>query len=73
MRAVLGLSESLNMTSTAEGIEQEAQADLLRILGCSEAQGYLFWRPMPATAFRGLLSEIPPLSNAANLDTALVA
>jgi diguanylate cyclase (GGDEF)-like protein/PAS domain S-box-containing protein len=57
MRAVLGLSETLNMTSTAEGVEQETQVDLLRILGCSEAQGYLFWRPLPAAELRRLLAK----------------
>jgi diguanylate cyclase (GGDEF)-like protein/PAS domain S-box-containing protein len=57
MRAVLGLSESLNMTSTAEGVEQENQLNLLQVLGCSEAQGYLFWRPMPAAALRQLLAK----------------
>lgn len=58
MRAVLGLTDSLNMTTTAEGIEKETQADLLRILGCSEAQGYLFWRPMPAAALRAILEDL---------------
>jgi diguanylate cyclase (GGDEF)-like protein len=58
MRAVLGLTDSLNMTTTAEGIEKQTQADLLRILGCSEAQGYLFWRPMQAAALRAILQNL---------------
>jgi EAL domain-containing protein (putative c-di-GMP-specific phosphodiesterase class I) len=62
MRAVLGLTDSLNMTTTAEGIEMETQADLLRILGCDEAQGYLFWRPMPAAALRGILQDLAKLA-----------
>jgi diguanylate cyclase (GGDEF)-like protein len=62
MRAVLGMSASLNMTTTAEGIEEEAQADLLRIMGCSEAQGYFFYKPMPAPALRPVLDTLaaPP-------------
>jgi diguanylate cyclase (GGDEF)-like protein/PAS domain S-box-containing protein len=57
MRAVLALSETLKMTSTAEGVEQETQVELLRVLGCSEAQGYLFWRPLPAADLRRLLAK----------------
>ncbi len=73
MRAVLGLTQSLNMTTTAEGIEEETQADLLRILGCNEAQGYLFWRPMPAAALRALLKQRmqPNLALAGERETAL--
>ena len=35
------------MTTTAEGIETERQCACLREVGCREAQGYLFGRPMP--------------------------
>ncbi len=73
MRTVLGLSESLNMTSTAEGVEQEGQANLLQILGCSEAQGYFFWRPMAATALRDLLAGNAPLPRRAHADETLTA
>jgi len=48
IHAVLALATSLNMTTTAEGIENEEQLALLRADGCDQAQGYLFSRPMPA-------------------------
>jgi len=35
------------MAITVEGIEHEAQAEILQRLGCEEGQGYLFARPMP--------------------------
>jgi diguanylate cyclase len=34
----------------AEGVETESQLNILRSLGCDEAQGYLFARPMSADA-----------------------
>jgi EAL domain-containing protein (putative c-di-GMP-specific phosphodiesterase class I) len=36
------------MTTTAEGVETDAQRELLRKLGCTEMQGYLFSAPKPA-------------------------
>jgi diguanylate cyclase (GGDEF)-like protein len=48
VRAVIGLGRSLNMATTAEGVETPAQLAHLRAEGCPEAQGYLFSRPRPA-------------------------
>ena len=48
IRAVLDLAHSLNVRTTAEGIETELQCAWLKAQGCSEGQGYLFERPMPA-------------------------
>jgi diguanylate cyclase (GGDEF)-like protein/PAS domain S-box-containing protein len=44
--AVLSLASTLGMQVVAEGVEQEWQADLLRRLGCTMAQGFYFARPM---------------------------
>jgi sensor c-di-GMP phosphodiesterase-like protein len=41
----------------AEGVETEGQASFLRDLGCEQAQGYLFHRPMPAADFKALLAS----------------
>ena len=46
--AVIGLGQSLNIATTAEGIETEEQLELLRAAGCRLGQGYLFSRPVPA-------------------------
>ena len=43
------------MTTTAEGVETEQQRELLRALGCSEMQGYLFSAPKPAADIKQLL------------------
>lgn len=47
VRAICTLGNNLKMTIVAEGVEEQAQLDLLRELGCDEAQGYLLGRPMP--------------------------
>ncbi|MGE0063096.1 MAG: putative bifunctional diguanylate cyclase/phosphodiesterase [Xanthobacteraceae bacterium] len=46
--AVTGLGRSLNITTTAEGVETQEQFTLLRAVGCTQIQGYLFGRPVPA-------------------------
>ncbi|MFV0622437.1 putative bifunctional diguanylate cyclase/phosphodiesterase [Sphingomonas sp. ac-8] len=49
--AVATLGGGLGLDVLAEGIEEPAQADLLRASGCRSGQGYLFGRPMPARDF----------------------
>ena len=44
----MNIAAALNMTTAAEGVETEAQRQLLRRLGCTEMQGYLFSAPKPA-------------------------
>ncbi|WP_324281887.1 EAL domain-containing protein [Cyanobacterium aponinum UTEX 3221] len=45
-RALIDLSHGLNMTTVAEGIENEKQLDILFNLGCNFGQGYLFSPPV---------------------------
>jgi diguanylate cyclase (GGDEF)-like protein len=55
VQAVVNLAGARNMTTTAEGVETEAQKQLLRTLGCTEMQGYLFSRAVPAAEVRRML------------------
>jgi diguanylate cyclase (GGDEF)-like protein len=48
VQAVVSIARALGMTTTAEGVETEAQREFLAALGCDEAQGYLFSAPVPA-------------------------
>lgn len=47
VRSIVGLCRSLRLTCVVEGVETEAQALVLRGLGCEVMQGYLFGRPAP--------------------------
>ncbi|WP_407119665.1 EAL domain-containing protein [Bradyrhizobium sp. STM 3561] len=49
IRAVTGLGRSLGIITTAEGVENDVQLELLRREGCTQAQGYLFSKPRPAS------------------------
>ena len=45
IRAIVALAESLGMDTTAEGVETHDDLHLIRELGCSQIQGYIFGRP----------------------------
>jgi PAS domain S-box-containing protein len=49
--AIIVMARALRLETVAEGVESQAQADLLRDLGCHYLQGYLFGRPVAAEAF----------------------
>jgi len=55
VQAVVNIASSRSMTTTAEGVETKAQMELLRALGCTEMQGYLFSPAKPAAEVRRLL------------------
>jgi diguanylate cyclase (GGDEF)-like protein/PAS domain S-box-containing protein len=56
--SVVSLAHALGMKVVAEGVETQAQADMLRELRCDEMQGYLFGRPAPLADVCQLL-EVP--------------
>jgi diguanylate cyclase (GGDEF)-like protein/PAS domain S-box-containing protein len=58
-RAIVQVARALKMDVTAEGIETQAQYETLLELGCTDAQGYLLGRPMPATALAALIGATP--------------
>ncbi|WP_051278779.1 two-component system response regulator [Chitinilyticum aquatile] len=54
---IVALAAKLGLTTIAEGVETTEQAGFLRGLGCDEAQGYLYAKPMPLPAFREWLQQ----------------
>ncbi len=55
VRAVLALSQSLNLSVVAEGVETDQQLAFLTQYGCKIFQGYLFSRPVPEDEFKRYL------------------
>ena len=64
IRAVVAMSQSLEVTTTAEGVETADEAELIRSLGCDKIQGYYFGRPMPASDARNIFKRKKELRRA---------
>jgi EAL domain-containing protein (putative c-di-GMP-specific phosphodiesterase class I) len=60
VKSVLSLAQGLELRVVAEGVETRAQLDFLVGLGCSEFQGYLFSKPLPAVDMQALLGQSDP-------------
>ena len=60
VRAVVGMSSSLGITTTAEGVETKAELDTLTAEGCDEFQGYIFSQARPAVELKQLLAGPAP-------------
>jgi diguanylate cyclase (GGDEF)-like protein/PAS domain S-box-containing protein len=58
IEAVVNIAKASNMTTTAEGVEQEWQREMLRELGCTEMQGYLFSPPVSAAEITQLMKAM---------------
>jgi diguanylate cyclase (GGDEF)-like protein/PAS domain S-box-containing protein len=56
VRTIVDMAHTLGFTVVAEGVELDSQAAFLRTLGCEQAQGFLFARPMPAEEFSALIA-----------------
>ncbi|TXC72711.1 EAL domain-containing protein [Sphingomonas ginsenosidivorax] len=54
IRAVVALANSLGMATTAEGVETEAEHQMVQEFGCTKVQGYYFGRPLPVEEARAL-------------------
>jgi diguanylate cyclase (GGDEF)-like protein len=59
VRAILGLAKGFGLTTTAEGIEDAGQLAYLKANGCTEGQGYLFSKAIPAADIPALLNRSP--------------
>ena len=57
IRAIVSLAESLDMDTTAEGVETHDDLYLIRDLGVSQVQGYIFGKPMPAEEAREMANS----------------
>jgi diguanylate cyclase (GGDEF)-like protein len=57
IRAMVGLASDLQMQTTAEGVETQEELQLVRDLGCSQVQGYIFGKPMPTEEARDLAAK----------------
>jgi EAL domain-containing protein (putative c-di-GMP-specific phosphodiesterase class I) len=65
VRAITELASALGMETTAEGVEENAQLDELRLNGCSSVQGFLFSEPISADAVHRLLDNADDARNVA--------
>ncbi|MGX7953268.1 putative bifunctional diguanylate cyclase/phosphodiesterase [Tsuneonella sp. HG249] len=61
IRAVVAMADSLEMSTTAEGVENEDQAAMIRRLGCTKIQGFHFGRPMKSEDALKLFRRRPEL------------
>jgi len=52
---MITLAHSFQLKVVAEGVESEEQANMLRLLGCDQMQGYLFSKPLPPMDLISLL------------------
>lgn len=57
IRAIIGMTHALGYRAIAEGIENTAQLEFLRALGCDVAQGYLFGKPLSADDLETWLAQ----------------
>ena len=55
----VAMAKGLNMNVIAEGVESQAQLDYLREIDCTEAQGFLFGKPLPPDVISQLLVQEP--------------
>ena len=57
--AIVGLAEKLGIETLAEGVETRAEQDFLLQLGCDHAQGWLYSKAIPSSAFERFLDSLP--------------
>ncbi|MFM5931082.1 MAG: EAL domain-containing protein [Novosphingobium sp.] len=55
--SIVSLAEALDMETTAEGVETLDELDLVRMLGCSHVQGYIYAKPLPKDEAHALMAR----------------
>ena len=60
VRAVTTMAKSLGMITTAEGVETSDQLAQVRMLGCTEVQGFFISRPLPIEKIGRVIAEYAP-------------
>jgi EAL domain-containing protein (putative c-di-GMP-specific phosphodiesterase class I) len=55
--AIIQMAKGLGLSTIAEGVEDEATRDCLARLGCEQAQGYFFSRPLPPEGFTQYMAQ----------------
>ena len=63
VQAIVGMASSLGMRTTGEGVETQAQAQLLQGTGCTQVQGYLFGRPCSSVMISTIMSACKRQAN----------
>ena len=59
INTIVAMAKGLNLNVIAEGVETQTQLDYLREIECTEAQGYLFGKPLPSDVISQLLLQEP--------------
>jgi EAL domain-containing protein (putative c-di-GMP-specific phosphodiesterase class I) len=57
IQTIVTMAQKLGLYTVVEGIETKQQAELVRRLDCTRAQGYWFGIPMPASEFENAFHE----------------
>jgi len=57
LESSMAMAQKLNLTTVAEGVETQAELELMRALGCDGVQGYLIARPMPTSELIAWLQQ----------------
>lgn len=59
INTIVAMAKGLNLNVIAEGVESQTQLEYLREIDCSEAQGFLFGKPLPSDVISQLLIQEP--------------
>lgn len=59
VNTIVAMAKGLKLNVIAEGVETQRQLDYLREIGCNEAQGFLFGKPLEATIIEKMLTQKP--------------